>query len=418
MKLLYFIIPFFWIQFSLADDKESFRSLIKELIQHDPAFKEIDLQTPVFDAQLKQGFSKLVLPKVSLSYGHYEQNTNASFISNDEYKVGSLTTSFDLFSFGSDWSNFQSSRYQKKAQDYRVTNRLLERESEITFLVLNYLREAKNVEILNKIVELKTKALSVSQRRYQRGTLSEEDFNKVKLDVSNARGELLVNQQTYNFALAKVKAYGVKNLPSHYPWEQDLTSVKIEELKELSAPVTQLPQFLEADLTEIASDYQKNAFRSLMFGKVQLNFSRTLYDFEETNQWEWRTSLVYTLPLFDSFDQYTAFKQNDVQQRINQVRKRFRKSEAAANQEAEKVNLEVSWKNWVERREALKLSSKLYNGSLAQFNQGKLSVNELFVDQDRLLRTELIANLALHQLHGSVIAFCHSRGKAFVRGCF
>ena len=72
----------------------------------------------------------------------------------------------------------------------------------------------------------------------------------------------------------------------------------------------------------------------------------------------------------------------------------------------------------MDRRKALKTSTKLYTGSLGQFNQGQLSVNELLVDQDRLLRTEQIANAATHQMHGTVLNFCHSRGKAFVQGCF
>jgi hypothetical protein len=85
---------------------------------------------------------------------------------------------------------------------------------------------------------------------------------------------------------------------------------------------------------------------------------------------------------------------------------------------AENNNLKISWKNWLERKEALKISNKLYQSTLGQFNQGKLSVNELFVDQDRLLRTEQIANEALHQLHTSTLAFCHSRGRSYVKGCF
>lgn len=401
-----------------AASKEEFHQVITSLIQQDPAFKEVDLSTPYYQSQVWQGYSRFLLPKVSLSYGRYEQQNSANFIRADDYRVGSLNASFNLFSFGSDWKGLQSSRYEMKAQDQRVMARLLERERTLAVLVLNYLREMKNLSILEKLVEVKEKALDLSRRRFDRGTLSEEDFNKVKLDVSNAKGELLITKQTYNKALAAVKAYGPPHLPADYPWVTELTDELILQLESMSTPVDELPQFREADFAEVASDYRSDSYRNLMLGKVQLNFSRTKYEFETEDQWAWATSVVYTLPLFEGFDQFTEYRRNEAQKKIAIVRKRFEKYDAAALQEAEKSNLQVSWKNWIERRDALKISSRLYTGSLSQFTQGKLSVNELFVDQDRLLRTELIANSALHQLHESILAFCHSRGKAFIRGCF
>ena len=403
-----------------ANEKEEFRGILRDFIQQDPTFKEVDFQTPYFEAQLKQGFSQLALPKVRLSYGLYEQHNNISVVNSaSRYKIGSLTASYDIFSFGSDWSFYQATRHERRAQIERVSLQLMRREAEVAALLLDYLKGSRNIDILSRLVEMKGRALDLSRKRYERGSLSQQDFQKVELDVSNARGELLVAQQDFNELMARVHAYGIEKLPVAYPWEKNLTLPAIKEIELLDAKVEDLPQFKEPHHNYEAADYRTNAAFGDMFGQVRLDFSRNMYQFPgQDDQYEWRTALIYTLPLFEGFTQYTELQRAAALRNAYEVRQRFERQLATRQQDAQKANLQVSWKNWVERRDALKTSTKLYNGSLNQFNQGQLSVNELLVDQDRLLRTEQIANSAIHQLHGTVLNFCHSRGQAFVKGCF
>jgi len=418
MKWLFLILTL--SSAAVANEKEDFRGILREFIQKDPAFKEVDFQTPFYEAQLKQGFSQLALPKVRLSYGLYEQHNNVSAVySSSRYKIGSLTASYDIFSFGGDWNFYQATRHERRAQIERVSLQLMRREADIAGLLLDYLKGSRNLDILGRLLEMKTRALDLSRQRYERGSLSQQDYQKVQLDVSNARGELLVAQQEFNDLMARVHAYGIETLPAAYPWEKELTLPKIQEIETINAKVEDLPQFKEVNHNLEASDYRTNAATGDLFGQVRLDFSRNLYQFPgQDDQYEWRTALVYTLPLFEGFTQYAELQRVAALRNAYEVRQRFEQQLATRQQDAQKNNLQVSWKNWVERREALKTSSQLYKGSLNQFNQGQLSVNELLVDQDRLLRTEQIANSAIHQLHGTVLSFCHSRGKAFTRGCF
>ena len=275
------------------------------------------------------------------------------------------------------------------------------------------------MDILSRLIDMKTRALELSRKRYERGSLSREDHQKVELDVSNARGELLVAQQDFNLLMARVRAYGIETLPSTYPWENDLTISKIKELEAMRTEIDDLPQFRSVNYALEAFTHRSRAALGDLFGNLRLDFSRNMYQFPgESDNYEWRTALVYTLPLFEGFTQKTELERTAALRNAYEVKQQFEKNLASQTQAAQGENLKVSWKNWMERREALKVSTKLYKGSLNQFNQGKLSVNELLVDQDRLLRTEQIANSTIHQLHKSVLSFCHSRGRAFVKGCF
>jgi outer membrane protein TolC len=154
-----------------------------------------------------------------------------------------------------------------------------------------------------------------------------------------------------------------------------------------------------------------------MFGNFAFEFNRSYYEFPQLELWEWRTSLVYTLPLFDQFDQEVARRRAVAERKLSEVRQNFSEKSAIAQMQAQKDNLQIAWKNWLERKDALKISQDLYRYTLRQFNSGSISVNELFVDQDRLLRTEQVANEGLYQLHSSTLAFCHSRGMSYSKSC-
>ena len=405
----------------LATEKTQFNETLQSMIEKDPEFKNVDFQTLYYETQVKQGYSRLLLPKVNVSHSMNEQHNNASqVLAAAKYKVTSLNASFDLFNFGSDWNFMQSSRMEQKAQVQRVLKRLMVKEEEIGSLYFEYLKEKKNLSIIQNIVDLKEKSLKISQTRYQNGALSEQDLNKVRLDVSNARGEFLVMSQALTNLEAKLLSYlqDVTKIQEHFPWEKDLTSKFVKSLLNIPFDINELPQFQEISYTMESLEHQSKSKLAQMFGNIQLNFARTKFDFDDRDQYEWRTSLVYTLPLFDQFNQYTNYQQIRAQKLTQEVQTRFMKKRLLEQQKAEEINLKVAVSNFEERSNALVISKRLYQDSLSQFNRGQLSVNELLVDQDRLLRTEQLANMALYQAHLKVLQFCHSRGQAVLNGCF
>lgn len=413
------ILLLFFSSFLIAAEESDFNQTLKQMIEKDPEFKGVDFRTDFFEARLKRDFSRIFIPTVNLSYGKYEQHNPATQIIDQEtYHAGSLTAALDVFSFGRDWSFYKSSNYELKAQENRTWSKLMEREFELGNLLLSYMREVKNLRILKSIVDLKEKALTISKQRFQSGALPEQDLNKVKLDVSNAKGEYLIALQDLTNFAARIRAFGVASAPELYPWEMKFSAKYMEELLALNTPVEKVPQFQELALQYEANVYRQRGFLQNMFGSVQLSFTRSFLDYGSEDQWEWRAGLVYTIPLFDQFRQYTDYQEAAVEKRTSEIQQRFRKNLLKQSQEANKSNLKIAFENYRERKEALEISNKLYNDSVRQFNRGQLSVNELLVDQDRLLRTEQIANQSVYQLHLSVLNYCHAYGKPVIKTCF
>ena len=396
-----------------------FKSLVQQTLKQDPEFANVDFQTSVVEAQKWQGLSNLIIPRINFNFGEYEQKNNVSLATAaDKFRFGTLSASLDLFNFGSDWNNWQATRRALRAQEARVETQIIRRESEIIDLYLLATREAKNVQILEKLVKMKEEALGLSRKLMERGVLSVQEYQKVQLDVSNSKSELLTAQQRLKNHSAQLQAYGDQPIPTEFPWVGELTESRIQQLFKLEAKTQELPQFKEMMEDYEASRYSARSATGVMFGSFAFNFNRSYYEFPTQELWEWRTSLVYTLPLFDQFDQEVTRRRAVAERKIAELRQSFSEKSANAQMQAQKENLQIAWKNWLERKDALKISQDLYRYTLRQFNSGAISVNELFVDQDRLLRTEQVANEGLYQLHSSTLAFCHSRGKAYSKNCF
>ena len=196
--------------------------------------------------------------------------------------------------------------------------------------------------------------------------MSQQDYQKVQLDASNARAELFVSEQRLNTLTAQFRSFAVKSLPTQYPWENDLSETRLNQLMTLSTDVSELPQFKEAFLNAESAAYESNAALANMWGDVSFTFTRSYYDFPDAELWEWRTSLIYTLPLFDQFDQSVTRKRELAERQAQEIRQKFEKRRVQEVLLAENNNLKISWKNWLERKEALKISNKLYQSTFLE----------------------------------------------------
>jgi outer membrane protein len=398
--------------------QSEFQHLLQTMVKKDPQFLEVDFRTPLYNSLYYKGVSDFFLPSVSLQYSKLEQHNNVSqVVGSTKYNVGSLVASLNLFSFGRDFNLMRASSNLKESQMFKVQEQWIIREAEIATLMFDFLLEKKNLEILEKIVALKERSLSISIDRYHAGALSQQERDKVKLDVSNARAELFLSQQNFNRFAARIKTYEEINQLSQFPFIDFFKGKNFAQFLSQNFEISNIPSYQVLNLDQKALDQTTDAKISQMFGNVSFNFSRSFLDFEDNEQWEWRTSLTYTLPLFDRFSQKAELEQARSQWRAIEVKKSFNHKAFKLREEVARKNLAWAQKSSMERDEALRLSTRLFDHSLNQFKRGQLSVNELLVDQDRLLRTEQLANQAFYQAHIQLVDFCHSHGKSVAMNC-
>lgn len=412
---LFFML--FWVT-SVFASSENFKQALKEILDQDPELQSVEFDTDWIEANKIQTLSNFVLPSVELSYSKIEQHNNISqVVGQSKYNVGSLVANLSLFSFGSDYQMFRAGRAKMNAQNAKVLNQLIKKESDISQIYFQSLQQKKNLIILKKILDLKEKTKNISDSRFSSGALSLPDFEKVKLDVSNARGEYLLAEQNLELNESKLNVYKRSVIVEEFPWLTKLNDKDFNELLSMRVSITELPQFKEIAFEMESSERENKSRLSNMFGNVNFQFSRSMIDFDDYDQYEWRTLLTYSLPLFDRFNQYTDYQQSLAKRKSLEVRKNYELNNRQSLVDMTEKNLRLSYKNFKERETALLTSQKLYADSLSQFRRGTLSVNELLIDQDRLLRTEQLANQSLTQVHLNLMNFCHARGKALLINC-
>jgi hypothetical protein len=243
------------IHSALASEAD-FRGLIQSTLKKDPEFASVDFQTSVVEGENLQGFSNLILPRVSFSFGEYRQKNNVSLATAaDKFRFGTLGASLNLFNFGRDWNNWLATRSALRAQEARVETQIIRRESELIDLFFIAIREQKNVKILQKLVDMKEEALTLSRKRMNRGVLSVQEYQKVQLDVSNSKSELLSAEQRLKNNIAQLQSYDSATIPAEFPWTNKLSEASIRTLLQIEPKPLDLPQYKEA-----MEDYESSRY--------------------------------------------------------------------------------------------------------------------------------------------------------------
>ena len=169
---------------SVFASSENFKQALKEILDQDPELQSVEFDTKWIEANKIQTLSNFVLPSVELTYSKIEQYNNISqVVGQSKYNVGSLVANLSLFSFGSDYQMFRAGRAKMNAQNAKVLNQLIKKESDISQIYFQSLQQKKNLIILKKILDLKEKTKKISEDRFSSGALCLPDFEKVKLDV-------------------------------------------------------------------------------------------------------------------------------------------------------------------------------------------------------------------------------------------
>ena len=84
--------------------------------------------------------------------------------------------------------------------------------------------------------------------------------------------------------------------------------------------------------------------------------------------------------------------------------------ELTSTWEQRSSDLKISSKNAIKSQQVLRLARSLYNDSFKRFEQGRSSVNDLLLDQSRLLDSETLAINSWYKAHLALIGVCNLKG--------
>lgn len=411
-------IIIFIILFSTWDSafaNNNFIGLIKSCLETDPIFQETKYLYEYQEIKELSSKTKLLVPNIYFTHSqNSDQSTSSDSTTN--YKLTKLNLSYSLFNFGSDYHNYKSNKHSFQSYKQSLSQTLIEQEKIIISTLLESISKHQKVLILEEVSKLKEKLLELSSAKFKRGILSSDDLIKVKIDLSNAKSSAISARQSYLTAKSRLAAYKtpIKLQDENFPLTSFFKKSGIGKVKNLTIITKNNPELKKLRQYDLSKEFELSSAKKQHYGSFSLNYSRNIYQDNSNSDslYGHSTSIVYTLPLFENYSLKKKIEQIKAQRLAAKINYQYKKELIGANGLAIKEKLLLSYLNFKNRLTTLAVSRKLFNSSASQFKRGKLSVNDLLIEQDRLLTTKLLTNNAIYDLHISYIDFLHINGLA------
>lgn len=340
-------------------------------------------------------------PKLDISANQTETTINNVKVSNVKSLNGDLT--LNLFHGGSDWNSFKDAEAQKKAQELQVLNEDLRVEIKASDLIFKALYLTESQRIQEQIFKLKEESYKIVTDRYNQGKLPLQEVTKSEVDLIQQKNKL----RSARLDLIENKS--------------EITSLFITEVKTNEWPFTELTTSQISTNAKIPLIEQKywtsksreeiwRASKGAHFPSLDLEIQHQESPIKERTDKQWVGMITLSFPIWNryetsaqvssSYAQYIAALHDyqDTEQTLNQKNLYL------------KEKIDTARMNLTESKKNLEISRKLYQDMLNSFRLGRISTNDLFLEQNRLLESE--NDLALSQLnyHQTLVETCALMG--------
>lgn len=397
--------------YSISTFAEDFLLEVKSILNKDPSYQEVIQQEENQHSFKTFATTTLFIPRLDINISKNRNQSPNSIIQQD-FQLAQLQMSYSLFSFGSDYHQYQESKHTLSSFKANKTQTLIERERVIVKLLLDYIFQNENLNIQKSVLDLNAKLLKTSKARFNKGSLSINDLTKVEIDYSNAESEYLIAQQNLTNVETQLVAYKGEIKQKSFPWTKSFKKNGIKRLLALNFEAERMPVLKKFKELQLASEHESKKEYRKHFGEFSFQYAREIIRPEDSDDlYGWRASINYTLPLFENWGRKLRADQAEAKARVADYTYKFQKRLLETNKEQSLKRLKSSYRNFNNRMSTLKASEKLFTRNQRMFRRGQLSVNDLFVEQDRLLKTRVLTNQGIYDLHLSYLDYSHALGR-------
>lgn len=358
-------------------------------------------------------------PSLTFSSGKMKTSDHYSDVFSEQTNTTSFSLSYNLLSFGEDYYNYKGAEKYLEASKKNKENTVIAIEANALRVLLSFIKAKRDIQIYQKILKIQKQAKSIALKRFKAGFLSRQDVDKVEIDFNNFTAEYNTQKISLNTIVQSIKEYiGDVNLSTEWPWEKEFSTKEYTKIAVHKFEVESIPSWKLASLSLQTYELYKKAAQRRMLGSVDLSINRSMSEvYGSERNWGWTASITYTLPLFDRLSSYGSYQKSLGNYYVKKAELYYANRESFAFYQKARSNFKISLETFNERQKTLKLTKRLYKDSIKQFNRGRLSVNDLLVEQKRLLLTEQNANQGNYQRHISLADLCHSIGSKVTGSC-
>lgn len=332
--------------------------------------------------------------------------------------AGYLQTELNLFNGFSDYYASKVASVQERLYLLRLqkTQRALELKAATTFF--NYIKQYQNLAIFKKILKIKEESLNTTNLRYKKGLMSKSDGIKAAIDFANTKAQL--DNVSIDFIAARADLlvmFEHESIEKNWPFASSINKLNTSKLPLQKKEQKDLLEYKISNL--VLENYNNQSMQSRARHYPQINLSYN-YNISKSDTYTENNSNALLSLSFSLFNRgkdsssniksaYNTFKQKNYQyELIKKIDQNLRSSREKLIKSLQVIKL---------MQETLDLSRTLYIDNFKRFKSGRVSVNDLQQDQNRLLNSEQLYNEGLLQFHLNYLDYCFMRDRELMK-CF
>ena len=375
----------------------SWRLEIQEAIGKNPEFIYQGYELRQAELKAKQS-SNYWIPYINL-YGTKVSDQNQRSLAQTTLGV---EANLNLFSFGKSYYLSQAGDAGFESQKLLFSTQSIAKENELLGMIFKdvYLRNKFSFYV--EIENLKKKSLRVAEQRFERGNLPRQQVEKVQIDLNNFESQRSSIEKEIFESQVILKKNSLEFFERIWPFVS---------FKDLNFKLINAETSLEVKQKEF--EYLKNksyydSARAAYWPSLDLSgHYYKISDHENSNQWD--VSLALTWKLWDNYE--TKFSNLEGYKNLVFSEQKWQQTRNIYSEQTRSSleQLTLSQKKLAKSTESLKKLNDLYLDSERLFSQGRLTVNELFQDQQLLIETRINHENDLLEFHQNILSFCQSQ---------
>lgn len=367
-------------------------------VEKSPEFKDLDFQLRLSEKKEQQSFY-FWTPDLQVYGSQTATQDQRSF----SQKQWGLAAQLNLFQFGKDYYLYQSRQANLLATKSYYQNAYMDLENQYLNILFKNIFLLHKLELYTEIEALKKNTLKVAEQRFDRGNLPRQQVDKVAIDLANFESQKIGLEKELNENSVLMKKYELMEITSVWP----LLSLKDAEFKPFENKSSLLFTQLENETLEAEQlyNYEKSQYWP------SLDLSGRYYKFVEDtslpNQWE--LSLTVTWKLWDKYAQNLNVMDSYRKANVANVKWNQYKNNLPNEQDNIFTQIQLSQKRLKKSLNSLTKLHSLYQDSEKLFSQGRMSVNELFQDQQLLMETKINFENDILDFHQNLLSYCKQK---------
>ncbi len=327
-----------------------------------------------------------------------------------------VTARINLVKFGADLAAMRAAGIEKKRYDTLVEKFKLDAEALGAQAIFSVIQLKHNFAILDKTIHTRSSILEIANKRYKKGLLPVQEIQKITIDLKNEQARR--NDAEINLAKAQAllrELLGHDSINLNWPWKNKLMSSKNwSTFKAQPNTFTQRPDFQAAQLQVDALHERSNQSWGSLWPTVDFEFQYSIggEDFQKKSFDHEVAGLVsVTIPLFDRFQRYGQYRsqrllQANAESYLEKIKRHTAEQITLKNHE-----FQLALQSARSRESLLTATRNLYQSNIKRFELGRITANNLALDESRLLDSERLAVKGWQSIHQALVELCHVQGK-------